>query len=93
MASACVPAAAVRVRDLRLQHRLQVRVVYDGHNRRSGLTSKHRYALRRTRRRWRQRLLWMHETHWSPRRMGTNFFTSSRRFKPTTSLLSSMHIP
>jgi len=46
--------------DLRDQHRIFLRTVYDGHNRRSGLTTMHRLAVRRGRRTWRRRLSgWM----------------------------------
>lgn len=41
---------------LRRQHAAFERDGYDGHNRRSGLTTMHRFALRRARRVWRQRL-------------------------------------
>jgi hypothetical protein len=42
--------------DLRRQHKAFVRLVYDGHNRRAGLTTMHRLHLRRLRRTWRRRL-------------------------------------
>jgi len=45
---------ARRSAELRHQHRQFLRVPYDGHSRRSGLTSMHRLGLRRARRRWRQ---------------------------------------
>lgn len=38
--------------DLRRQHQSFEREGYDGHNRRSGLTTMHRLAMRRLRRRW-----------------------------------------
>ena len=42
--------------DLRRQHKAFLRIVYDGHNRHSGLTTMHRLALRRLRRAWNRRL-------------------------------------
>jgi hypothetical protein len=47
---------SVRIAELRRQHHAFSLEGYDGHNRRSGLTTMHRYALRRSRRVWRQRL-------------------------------------
>jgi hypothetical protein len=44
------------VSDLRSQHRAEARLGYDGHNRRSGLTTMHRLVVRRRRRVWRRRL-------------------------------------
>ena len=40
--------------DLRQQHRDFLRIAYDGHNRRAGLTTMHRLHLRRLRRSWRR---------------------------------------
>jgi hypothetical protein len=42
--------------NLRRQHKAFLRMVYDGHNRRAGLTTMHRLQLRRLRRSWRRRL-------------------------------------
>jgi|GEM_PF-2695671 len=47
----------LRLRDLRQQHLLFLREGYDGHNRRSGLTSMRRLALRRARRIWHRRMV------------------------------------
>jgi hypothetical protein len=46
-----------RLRDLRQQHLLFLREGYDGHNRRSGLVSMRRLALRRARRSWHRRMI------------------------------------
>ncbi len=51
-----------RERCLEEQHVVFVRDGYDGHQRRSGLTTMHRLSLRRARRSWHQRLLsWYRE--------------------------------
>jgi hypothetical protein len=45
-----------RTAGLRRQHREFLRTPYDGHRRHSGLTSNHRYGVRRSRRRWNYRM-------------------------------------
>lgn len=47
---------AARLAEMRRQHHSFAGEGYDGHNRRSSLTTMHRYALRRSRRVWNQRL-------------------------------------
>jgi len=51
-----ISTPALLVSGLRSQHRGEVRLAYDGHNRRSGLTTMHRLVARRRRRVWRRRL-------------------------------------
>ena len=51
-----IPSDGERLAGLRRQHLALERTGYDGHNRRSGLLTMHRHALRRRRRTWNRRL-------------------------------------